>query len=141
VEPVVAEHKNAPRRRGRQEVFIVSMKVKALQVTVVLDARELKPPTPGAPVMMRVTTPEGMYVQAKLNAKSYRKAVEQVQQLGPENVAVVLQGRMVKLGEILDAGILVQERKAPADRPVTEPAPAPAVPPRSGRLSLKARVS
>ena len=53
----------------------------------------------------------------------------------------VLQGRMVKLGEILDAGILVQERKAPADMPVTEPLPAPAVPPRPGRLSLKARAS
>jgi sRNA-binding protein len=137
VEPVAAEHKGYSKRRGGQEVFVMGMKVKALKITVVLDARELKPSAHGAPVMLRVTTPEGHYAQAKLNAKSYRKAVKAVQQHGPENVAVVLQGRMIKLGEIVDAGITVQEREAP----VAEPAAAPVVPPRPGRLSLKARAS
>lgn len=139
VEPVAEEHKvwrGAPVRPDK-EVFVVAVETKAIKVTVVLEGNVLRSAPPGAPVAIEVKTAGGISARANLNPKSYRKAVEAIRQHGPENVAVVLQGRMVTPGEILDAGITVQERKKPAAEPEAAPAPAPATPSRPGQLTLK----
>ena len=122
VEPV-SEKDKAFSRRGKnprcvdEEVYMMPAQVKAFKVTIVLNPLTLKPVPPGASVAIDVSTPEGLRARANVSPKSYRKAVEAIRQHGPENVAVVLQGRMVRPGEIIDAGITVQERKAPADTP------------------------
>jgi hypothetical protein len=79
--------------------------VKAIKVTVVLDPRVLRPAPAGADVVLEVTTEGGMTARARLNPKSYRKALDAVREHGPDNVAVILQGRMVTPGNIIDAGI------------------------------------
>jgi hypothetical protein len=113
VGPVAAEHKipvrpipkAAPSPVSRAEQFIVSIAVKAIKVTVVLDPHALKPAPAGAEVILEVTTEGGIRARARVNPKSYRKALETIREHGPDNVAVILQGRMVKSGEIVDAGI------------------------------------
>ena len=44
--------------------------------------------------------------------KSYRKALDALREQGPDNVAVILQGRMVTPGAIVDAGISAMPKKA-----------------------------
>jgi hypothetical protein len=113
VEPVAAEHKVpvrpiskvVPSPASCPEPFIMSLAVKAIKATVVLDPHALKPAPAGTEVILEVTTEGGIRARARLNPKSYRKALETVREHGPDNVAVVLQGRMVKSGEIVDAGI------------------------------------
>jgi hypothetical protein len=85
--------------------FLLSVAVKALKVTIVLDPRVLRPAPAGADVVLEVTTEGGLAARARLNPKSYRKALDAIREQGPDNVAVILQGRVVTLGEIIDAGI------------------------------------
>ena len=55
--------------------------------------------------MLEVTTEGVIKARARLNLKSYRKALDAIREHGPDHIAVILQGRMVKAGEIVDAGI------------------------------------
>jgi hypothetical protein len=71
----------------------------------VLDPHVLRPARAGADVVLDVTTEGGLAARARLNPKSYRKALDAVREQGPDNIAIILQGRMVTLGEIIDAGI------------------------------------
>ena len=64
-----------------------------------LDPHALKLAPAGAEVILEVTTEGGIRARARLNPKSYRKALETIREHGPDNVAVILQGRMVKLVE------------------------------------------
>jgi hypothetical protein len=48
---------------------------------------------------------------ARLNLKSSRKARDAVREQRPDNVAVILQDRMVKSGEIVDTSIVAQPKK------------------------------
>jgi hypothetical protein len=48
---------------------------------------------------------------ARLNPESSRKALDAVREQRPNNVAVILQDRMVKSGEIVDTSIVVQPKK------------------------------
>jgi hypothetical protein len=83
----------------------MSISVKAIKATVVLDPQALKPALTGAEVILDVTTEGSLRARARLNPKSYRKALETIREQGLDNGAVILQGRMVKPGEIVDAGI------------------------------------
>jgi hypothetical protein len=120
IEPVAEAHKIARRPKPpaahliaqRLESFVMSVAVKAIKVTVVLDPRVLRPAPAGADVVLDVTTEGGLAARARLNPKSYRKALDAVREQGPDNVAVILQGRMVTPGEIIDAGISAMPKKA-----------------------------
>ena len=120
VEPVAQEHQvpirpipqAVPSPASRPEPFLMSLAVKAIKVTVVLDPQALKPAPAGADVVLEVTTEGGVKARARLNPKSYRKALDAVREHGPDNVAVILQGRMVTPGEIVDAGISAMPKKA-----------------------------
>jgi hypothetical protein len=57
------------------------------------------------PEPLEVTTEGGISARARLNPKSYRKALDVVREQGPDNVAGILQGRMATPDEIIDAGI------------------------------------
>jgi hypothetical protein len=84
--------------------------VKAIKVTVVLNPQMLQPAPAGADVVLEVATEGGMAARARLNPKAYRKALDAIRQHGPDNVAVILQGRMVRPGEMIDAGIAAQPK-------------------------------
>jgi ProQ/FINO family len=125
VEPVATEHKGwmskpqsasagqaSPTSPATEPVepFVMSLAVKAIKVTVVLDPQVLRPAPAGADVILEVTTEGGIKAQARVNPKSYRKALDAIREHGADNVAVILQGRMVKPGEIVDAGIAAQSK-------------------------------
>jgi hypothetical protein len=120
VEPVAAAHKIIRRSKPqaahpvaqRLEPFVMSVAVKAIKVTVVLDPCVLRPAPVGADVVLEVTTEGGIAARARLNPKSYRKALDAVREQEPDNVAVILQGRMVTPGEIVDAGIFTMPKTA-----------------------------
>jgi ProQ/FINO family len=120
IEPVAAEHKGPrskpqPASAGQagtistatapMEPFVMPVAVKAIKVTVVLDPQVLRPAPAGADVILEVATEGGVKARARVNPKSYRKALDAIREHGPDSVAVILQGRMVKPGEIVDAGI------------------------------------
>lgn len=88
-----------------KESFVMAVTVKALKVTAVLDPKALRPAPLGADVTLDIKTDGGVRCLARLNAKSYRKAMALVAAEGADNVTVVVQGRMVRDGEIVDAGI------------------------------------
>jgi hypothetical protein len=119
VEPVAEAHKMvrrpnppaAPPVTQRLELFVMSVAVKAIKVTVVLDPHVLRPAPAGADVVLDVTTEGGLAARARLNPKSYRKALDAIREHGPDGVAVILQGRMVTPGEIVDAGISAMPKK------------------------------
>jgi hypothetical protein len=119
VEPVATAHKvpvrpiseAVPSPVSRPEPFVMSIAVKALKVTVVLDPHVLRPAPAGADVVLDVATEAGMTARARLNPKSYRKALEAIREQGPDNIAVILQGRMVEPGTMVDAGIVAQPKK------------------------------
>jgi hypothetical protein len=56
-----------------------------------------------------------MTAMAKLNPKSYRKALATIAELGAENVAVIVQGQMTQPGVIEGAGIVAQPKKPKGD--------------------------
>ena len=118
VEPVAEEHKTHFRPKAaqspapqHQETVIVSVKIKALKVTAVVPPTDLKPLPPGADVVLALEVGDGMKTMVKLNAKSYRKALATIAELGAENVAVIVQGQMTQPGLIDGAGIVVQPKK------------------------------
>jgi hypothetical protein len=119
VEPVAEEHKIPARPASkavqspasRPEPFVMSLAVKAIKVTVVLDPHALKPAPAGADVVIEVATEGGIKARTRLNPKSYRKALDAIREHGPDHVAVILQGRMVEPGTIIDAGIVAQPKK------------------------------
>jgi hypothetical protein len=118
VEPVADTHKIARRPKPeatspvapRLEPFIMSVAVKAIKVTIVLDPHVLRPAPAGADVVLEVTMEGGIAARARLNPKSYRKALDAVREQGPDNATLILQGRMVTPGEIIDAGIAVMPK-------------------------------
>ncbi len=88
----------------------MSVAVKAIKVTVVLDPQALQPAPAGADVVLEVAAKGGIRARARVNPKSYRKALDAIQEHGPDNIAIILQGRMVRPGEIVDAGIAAQPK-------------------------------
>ena len=120
VEPVAEEHKihfgakakaAQPPAPQHQETITVSVKIKALKVTAVVPPADLKPLPPGTDVVLALEVGDGMKAMAKLNPKSYRKALATIAELGAENVAVIVQGQMTRPGVIESAGIVAQPRK------------------------------
>jgi ProQ/FINO family len=120
VEPVAEEHKihfgskakaARPPAPQHRETVTVSIKIKALKVTAVVPPADLKPLPPGADVVLALEVGDGMTAMAKLNPKSYRKALATIAELGAENVAVIVQGQMTRPGVIEGAGIVAQPRK------------------------------
>jgi hypothetical protein len=67
-----------------------------------------------------LTTPDKLIVKARLNPKSYRRALATIGTHGAENVAVLVQGQMSKADEIESAGISAVLKKPKEAEPGAE---------------------
>jgi len=95
-----------------------------LKVTAVLDPAalaDLAVPNGIARITLHITAGEARYT-VDLNAKNARRAIAMIRELGPENVAAIVQGRLAG-NAIAEAGLVVQPRTKPAQ---AEPTPAAA---------------
>jgi hypothetical protein len=105
----------------------------AIKATIVLDAAELAPidVPPGEPrlkLTVRIPGHEGASaaIRVDLNAKSARKAINTIRELGPDNVACFVQGKIMG-STLLEAGLIVTPRKPREEKteaPKPEPVPA-----------------
>lgn len=103
-----------PRPAGKTHV--VSVRARSLKVTVVLDPQDLTPATNGAQVELSIRIDGGLKAKAKLNPKTYKRAVAKIAELGAENAVVLAQGRMLEPGVIEDCGVAVQPKAPKAER-------------------------
>jgi hypothetical protein len=88
-----------------------------LKVVAVLDPAELLdvPVPEGKPrIALTIRLPHGA-VFADLAAKSVRRATAMVREHGAENVAAIVQGRLVG-SEITEAGVMVQPKVQKAEK-------------------------
>jgi hypothetical protein len=123
----------APRGHGgqspttRKETTMPTVSARSLKVVAVLDAAELaRISTPeGGParIVLNVRLPDRVVV-VDLAAKAIKRAKATIAELGPEGVAVVVQGRLLANPDrIADAGLVAQPRAKKAEaEPVTAPA-------------------
>ena len=84
-----------------------------LKVTAVLDPAalvDLAVPNGIARITLHITAGEARYT-VDLNAKNARRAIAMIRELGPENVAAIVQGRLAG-NAIAEAGLVVQAKKA-----------------------------
>ena len=63
-----------------------------------------------APISIFISNGE-ITATTKINAKSYRKALNTIQEYGVEGCNVIVQGSMRQYGVIDDAGLVVQPKK------------------------------
>lgn len=96
------------------------VQVKALKVTVVVPADHLPPLPEGEQAVLFLATPDKLLVKARLNPKSYCRALAAIAQHGAENVAVLVQGQMSKADAIESAGISAVLKKPKEAEPGAE---------------------
>lgn len=96
---------------------------KSLKVTCVLDpaAVALVPTPNGQPKVTLTVAAGGRTLKADVNAKSLRRCIATISDTGPDNVAVILQGKLEAGDVISEAGIVAQPKVA---KPVAEAAAA-----------------
>src|SRR3954469_16023565 len=107
-----------------------TIRVKGLKVAVPLQAdavpRDLVPMDgpAGEPVIDLAVEGSDLVVRARFNGKNYRKMLKTIDEHGPDNVAVVLQGllRPDQAGYMLEGAGFQVNVKAP--KPATTPEPA-----------------
>jgi hypothetical protein len=92
----------------------LNLQARAIKATLVLDPVALAGvtvPNGQAKYSLHITV-AGRTIAAELNAKSLRRCVAAIDAAGPENVAVVLSGKL-EGNTLIEAGIAAQP-KAPA---------------------------
>ena len=96
---------------------MIPLDIRALKVSVVLDpAAFAAAATAGPPGVLDLHLPNGQAVKATINAKSIRKSLTTIGELGAENVVTILQGRLV--GDVIEeAGLSTQPKKKPSIEP------------------------
>ena len=100
-----------------------TLTAKSLKATLVLSPIEvaaLAAPDGKPRCIVRVNV-AGRTVTADLNAKSVRKAIAAICAAGPDNVAVILQGKLNADNTLAEAGLTVQlktKAEAPAKQDV-----------------------
>jgi hypothetical protein len=96
-----------------------TLSARAIKVTIVLDPTEVFDvlrqlvPDPRVPFTINV---DGRKLRADVAAKSVRKSLALLQQHGPEDVAVIIQGKLLRDDTIMEAGLVAQV-KAPKPEP------------------------
>jgi hypothetical protein len=84
---------------------------KAAKVTLVLDPLSItRVLSEGQKQIKLIITVGTMKFEAMVNSKSYRKALASIDELGPENCAVILQATMTHPGTLESAGLAVQAK-------------------------------
>jgi len=96
-----------------------TLTAKSLKVTLLLSPAEIVgiPVPDGEPRCSVRIAVAGRTVTADLNAKSVRRAIANIRQAGPDNVACILQGRLDANNALLDAGLAIQQKITEAEDP------------------------
>jgi hypothetical protein len=113
-------------RMGGENMPTVS--ARSIKVTVVLDSVEVLGVLQQATAIADARVPftvevEGRKLRTSFAAKSVRKALATLQANGPENVAVIIQGKLMRSDEISEAGLVAQLRASP--KPEASPGSSP----------------
>jgi hypothetical protein len=88
----------------------------APKVVIVLNADELlglEIPNGQPRFMLAIRLPDGRAVAADLSAKSVRRAIAATHENGPDNVTLILQGKLGADDRIVEAGIAAQVKATP----------------------------
>jgi hypothetical protein len=94
----------------------------AIKIVVVLDPHEVADTLRHVALDARVPITievDGRKLRTDFSAKSVRKALATLQHAGPENVAVIVQGKLMRDDTIAEAGLVAQV-KAPKPEPAAE---------------------
>jgi hypothetical protein len=85
-----------------------TLAAKAIKVTLVVDPAAVVaiPLRDGAPAPVVTIAAGGRSLRATFNAKSLRRTQATIRDVGPEAVAVVIQGKLGPDDEVLEAGIV-----------------------------------
>jgi hypothetical protein len=118
--PQVAQKPSSEARKGGTKM--PTLTARSIKITIVLDAVETLGVLQQATAIADARVPftidvEGRRLHCTFAAKSVRKALATLQHNGPENVAVLVQGRLLRNDEIGEAGLVAQLR-APKPEPV-----------------------
>ena len=91
---------------------------KSAKVTLTLDPLSLtRVVSEGKKQTKLIVTVGTMKFEAMINSKSYRKAQASIDELGPDNCAVVLQTTMTVMGKLESAGLSVMPKAPKTDTP------------------------
>lgn len=92
---------------------MAKLEAKSLKATVVLDAAAVASiQVQNVPKTTLSVTVAGRVVRADLNSKSLRRAIAAIAEAGPDNMAVILSGRLEAGDVLVDAGVAAQPRTA-----------------------------
>ena len=106
----------SPAPRFSPRTNTMKLNAKALKVTLVLDATELAalPDPTAARIVLQISVAGGRTVSADIAGKSLRKAKATIAEHGPDNVAVVLQGKLMDGNVVAEAGLVAQSKQPKA---------------------------
>jgi len=110
ITPVEVESKPAPVKVTNSNVAVA----KGLKVTLVIEPASIPviDSTGKKTVTLTIQVANtDIKVTTSLSSKSYRKAMNSIEELGVDNCNAILQGAMKKYGVIDDAGLVVQPKK------------------------------
>jgi hypothetical protein len=98
-----------------------TLSARAAKVVIVLDPAEVFDVLKQTAALAATRVPfaidiDGWRLRAEFSAKSVRRCLTTLQQNGPEGVAVLVQGKLLRDGTIAEAG-LVAQLKAPKPEP------------------------
>jgi hypothetical protein len=107
-------HKPAPPQpRGNRRAGTTELAAKTIKLTVVLEAAAVAAivvPDGGRPRI--VVSAAGRRLTAELNPKTLRKTVATIREHGPDQVAVMLQGKLAA-GDVIEEGAITAQVKTP----------------------------
>ena len=108
-------HKPAPPqpKGNRGRAGTTELAARAIKLTIVLDGAAVAAiavPDGGRPRI--VVSAAGRRLTAELNPKTLRKTVATIREHGPDQVAVVLQGKLVA-GDVIEEGAITAQVKTP----------------------------
>jgi hypothetical protein len=119
-------HKPAPPQpRGNRRAGTTELAARAIKLTIVLDGAAVAAiavPDGGRPRI--VVTAAGRRLTAELNPKTLRKTVATIREHGPDQVAVVLQGKLAA-GDVIEEGAITAQVKTPKPVPADGAKPLP----------------
>jgi hypothetical protein len=101
-------------QRGPHPGTPTTLTASRLNVTAILNAAELfaaMAPKDKPCITMRIRLPDRMLI-AEIAAKALRKAEIAIREAGADNIALVLQGRLIAGDVIAEAGLSVQRKSA-----------------------------
>jgi sRNA-binding protein len=116
VTPVKAESKPTPVKAPSSNVAVA----KGLKVTLVVEPASIPiiDSTGKKTVTLTIQVANtDIKVTTSLSSKSYRKAMNSIEEFGVDGCNAIIQGSMKKYGVIEDAGLVIQPKKAAASEP------------------------